>query len=122
MSDYSEDLNPIQSAIHAAICEDSPEDCLYDEGLCVKAAAAVLDGVTGWSIAEHTSDGELVALLHVECSDKDSAWFARNYAKARANWLKRRPDWDDDWLAPEAPSETDPDPLMIPLFELETSR
>jgi len=51
---------------------------------------------------------------------KDSAWFARHYAKARANWLRIRPDWDDDWLAPETPAV--PEPSMLPLFELETSR
>jgi len=39
----------------------------------------------------------------------------RMYREARANWLARRPDWDDDWLAPEAPV-----PDLVPLFDLTT--
>jgi hypothetical protein len=50
--------------------------------------------------------------------DPDSWWLEEHYLNARANWLRIRPDWDDDWLAPEPPAE--PEPLMLPLFELET--
>jgi hypothetical protein len=63
------ELDPIQAAIHAAICEDSPEECLDGEGLCVQAAEAAVDGVQDWRIAEHASNGEDVALLHT-CSDE----------------------------------------------------
>jgi hypothetical protein len=51
--------------------------------------------------------------------DPGSSWLERNYREVRANWLAIRPDWDDDWLVPDAPA---PDPLLIPLFELETTR
>jgi hypothetical protein len=49
----------------------------------------------------------------------DSAWVERNYREVRADWLARRPDWGDDWLAPD--TATLPDLLMIPLFELEAT-
>lgn len=41
------------------------------------------------------------------------------YPEARANWLQLHPEWDDDWLAPEA--TTAPEPDLIPLFELEAA-
>ena len=50
--------------------------------------------------------------------DPGSWWLESNYREARADWLAHRPDWDDDWLLPDVPA---PDPLMIPLFELEAS-
>lgn len=52
----------------------------------------------------------------------DSPWCERNLREVREDWLKRHPEWDDDWFAPEAAALPAPDPLLIPLFELETTR
>lgn len=65
----TDDENTIVTAIHAAICEDSLDEHMADGGKCTKAATAVGTALKGWRIAEHTSNGEDVALLHT-CSDE----------------------------------------------------
>lgn len=67
----TDDENTIVAAIHGEICEDSLDECMesWPGGACVQAANAVGDALSGWSITEHTSNGEDVALLHT-CSDE----------------------------------------------------
>jgi hypothetical protein len=67
--DDLDDENAIVAAIHLAICEFDLDDCMYGDGPCVKAANAVGAALDSWSISEHTSNGEDVALLHT-CSDE----------------------------------------------------
>lgn len=72
--------------------------------------------------AYESSRRSWVRLYAEEPNARTSSWFERNCREARANWLKRHPEWDDDWFAPEAAPLPEPEPSMIPLFELETSR
>ena len=40
-------MDDVTLAVHVAICEDSPEDCVGWRGACVKAVEAVRDALLG---------------------------------------------------------------------------
>lgn len=48
-------------AAHAAICEDSPEDCLEWEGRCIKAVEAAAPHIIAATIAAIEQEGSNVA-------------------------------------------------------------
>jgi hypothetical protein len=40
-------MDDVTIAVHAAICEDSPEDCVEWRGACVKAVEAAREAILG---------------------------------------------------------------------------
>jgi hypothetical protein len=112
---------------HLAICAlplDAPDrrTSLADlrAALCLETDVVIddIDPREGWNISRSAYESVRERWQFELADDPDSWWLDRKYLEARAIWLRLRPEWDDDWLAPETPTESDPS--MIPLFELET--
>jgi hypothetical protein len=88
----------------------------------LRAAVCLEDGVAIEDI-DPREGYDLSRRRYEAVRDQWRGWLAENpdpywYLQIRNWWLQRRPEWDDDWLAPEV---TTPDPLMLPLFELEAA-
>jgi hypothetical protein len=88
----------------------------------LRAAVCLEDGVAiedidpreGWDLSRRRYEEVREQWRGWLAEDPDPYW----YLQIRAWWLDRRPQWDDDWLTPEAPAL--PEPSMLPLFEMET--
>lgn len=87
--------------------------------LCLECGVDIvdIDPASGFNYSRSAYEDVRASWRRELADNPGSSWLERHYAEARANWLAHRPDWDDDWVIPDAP-----EPLLIPLFELEASR